>query len=285
MSNKSYFSEKILLPAYLACCFFLFSGISIPPAAWYSLNDYIEKYKGIAIMEMQRTGIPASITLAQGIVESNYGNSALAKYSNNHFGIKCRSTWKGASVRLHDDKPNECFRKYSHPYESFIDHSYLLTSSERYASLFSYKSTDYRSWAQGLQKAHYASSKRYARVITSIVEFYGLHYYDTSTYQKYTIHPVYVDLVEKYAQKYGVVNATALTDVPNMPVESEADTSNFNNLTQLIANTEKTEYTVQPGETMYGIARKFGTTVEAIQALNALPTTQLKAGQVIVVLQ
>lgn len=283
MKNNAIFFKKSLAAAYLTCCFYLFTGSLAPQPTYLTLTDYIDKYKGIAIMEMQRTGIPASITLAQGIIESNYGNSSLATKSNNHFGIKCRNTWKGASVRLHDDKPNECFRKYDHPYESFIDHSYLLTSSERYAPLFKYKPTDYRSWAQGLQKAHYASSKRYARVITSVIDFYGLHYYDTSRYQKYTIHPVYVNVVEQYAQKYDTTTYATqqITDAQTIPVESEADTSSFTLLTQLMNTTVKTQYTVQPGETMYGIAKKFGTTVEAIQALNGIVTTQLKAGQVI----
>lgn len=274
-----YFAKSIGLLAV----FFFISTAYHYSTSYISLNDYIDKYKGIAIMEMQRTGIPASITLAQGIIESNYGNSSLATGSNNHFGIKCRNTWQGASTRLHDDKPNECFRKYEHPYESFIDHSYFLCNSERYKPLFTYSPTDYRSWAQGLQKAHYASSKRYARIISSVIEFYGLHYYDTSRYQKYTIHPVYSDLIDKYQQKY-LPGIPLAEGAQTIPIEAVADTSSFSTITQLMSNSTKIQYIVQPGETLYGIARKYGTTVEMLQSLNALPNTQLKAGQVLNIL-
>lgn len=273
-----YLAESMALLAV----FFFISTSYYQSTPYISLNDYIDKYKGIAIMEMQRTGIPASITLAQGIIESNYGNSTLAMGSNNHFGIKCRN-WQGASTRLHDDKPNECFRKYEHPYESFIDHSYFLCNSERYKTLFNYSPTDYRSWAQGLQKAHYASSKRYARIISSVIEFYGLHYYDTSRYQKYTIHPVYVDLINKYQQMY-LPGTTLAEDAQTIPIEAVADTSSFTAITQLMSNSTQIPYTVQPGETLYSIARKFNTTIEMLQSLNMLPNTQLKAGQILYVI-
>ena len=115
--------------------------------------DYIDKYKDIAMEEMQKYKIPASITLAQGILESGNGQSKLAKKGNNHFGIKCHSDWKGKTMRMDDDAPNECFRVYKNPEESYRDHSKFLKNSSRYASLFDLSITDYKGWAKGLKKA------------------------------------------------------------------------------------------------------------------------------------
>ena len=116
-------------------------------------EEYVDKYKHIAIEHMERYGIPASITLAQGILESDSGNSNLARRSNNHFGIKCKSDWKGDRVYHDDDARNECFRKYDTVEESYEDHAEFLDQSPRYDSLFAYSSSDYRSWARGLKAA------------------------------------------------------------------------------------------------------------------------------------
>ena len=121
-------------------------------------EEYIDKYKHIAIEHMERYGIPASITLAQGILESDSGNSNLARRSNNHFGIKCKSNWTGQRVYHTDDAPDECFRKYDSVEESYEDHAEFLGQSPRYASLFAYSSSDYRSWARGLKAAGYATA-------------------------------------------------------------------------------------------------------------------------------
>jgi len=117
----------------------------------YSTREYIEKYKDLAVREMMRTGIPASITLAQGIVESNYGRSTLAREANNHFGIKCHNDWTGMTFRHHDNRRNECFRKYSQPEESFTDHSDFLRSGTRYSFLFRLSPDDYKGWAKVLK--------------------------------------------------------------------------------------------------------------------------------------
>jgi flagellum-specific peptidoglycan hydrolase FlgJ len=114
-------------------------------------TNYINTYKDIAIKEMQRSGVPASITLAQGILESGAGTSELVLASNNHFGIKCKSSWKGESVKHDDDYPNECFRKYPAAIDSYRDHSDFLRSNQRYASLFTLESADYVGWAKGLK--------------------------------------------------------------------------------------------------------------------------------------
>jgi len=249
-----------------------------PPFTQTSVSDYIDKYKGIAILEMERTGIPASITLGQGILESNFGNSHLAQKANNHFGFKCRNDWFGAVLHHHDDKADECFRKYFHVYESYIDHSYLLTSSKRYESLFTLKPTDYRSWAQGLQDAHYASSKRYAQIIINIIDFYGLHYYDTSTYQKYIIQPIYIELLTNYELQY----ASSLVAKKTDPVSSLlpiSDTNNFSSITKEMTKTENNLYTVQTGDTLFNIARKFNTTVEILMLVNKLKSSNIKTGK------
>jgi len=153
--------------------------------AQISRQEYINTYKKIAIKEMNRTGIPASITLAQGILESANGNSRLAKKANNHFGIKCHSSWKGKTIYKDDDKKHECFRKYKSAYDSYIDHSNFLTRGHRYSFLFEYKTTDYKKWAKGLKKAGYATSKTYASRLIQIIEDYKLYEYDSG---KQTVH-------------------------------------------------------------------------------------------------
>ncbi|MEX1202231.1 MAG: glucosaminidase domain-containing protein, partial [Ferruginibacter sp.] len=137
-----------------------------------------ETYKGAAIAQMKRLGVPASIILAQGILETEAGNSDLVKKSNNHFGIKCKSSWTGESVRHTDDAPNECFRKYQSAMESYQDHSDYLYNSPRYASLFKLTSTDYKGWAYGLKKAGYATNPRYPQILISNIEKYNLQQYN-----------------------------------------------------------------------------------------------------------
>ena len=141
-------------------------------------EEYIKKYRDIAVEEMKKYHIPASITLAQGLLESGAGQSTLARKSNNHFGIKCGSDWKGKSVRHDDDERNECFRAYKHPKQSYEDHSKFLVSRPRYASLFKLKMTDYKGWARGLKKAGYATNPRYAEQLIGIIELYDLDQYD-----------------------------------------------------------------------------------------------------------
>ena len=152
---------------------------------------YIERYKDLAISEMRRSGIPASITLAQGMVESDYGRSTLAIKSNNHFGIKCHNDWTGATVRHNDDKNNECFRSYSNPEDSFRDHSDFLMTGARYKSLFSLSSTDYKGWARGLKQAGYATNPQYANMLIEKIEQFDLHRYDIqSDINTYRADPV-----------------------------------------------------------------------------------------------
>ncbi len=142
-----------------------------------SRATYIETYADLAMKEMARVGIPASITLAQGCLESNNGNSRLATRGNNHFGIKCHE-WTGRKIYHDDDERHECFRSYDSPYESYMDHSYFLSSKSRYASLFELKPHDYRGWAKGLKKAGYATAPNYATLLIQIIEENELYHYD-----------------------------------------------------------------------------------------------------------
>jgi len=141
-------------------------------------EQYIEEYHETAIREMKNHGVPASITLAQGILESGSGRSYLAQKANNHFGIKCHKDWDGPTVTKDDDAKDECFRKYKDADESFRDHSLFLKYRSRYADLFKEKPTDYKAWAKGLKKAGYATHRRYDKLLIELIENYDLHEYD-----------------------------------------------------------------------------------------------------------
>lgn len=143
-----------------------------------SVDEYIRTFSELAQDEMKAYGIPASITLAQGILESGAGKGKLAQKTNNHFGIKCHKGWYGDSVLYDDDEKDECFRKYVHPMLSFRDHSLFLSRRARYAFLFEYKSNDYKKWAKGLRQAGYATDKRYPQKLISLIERYELYKYD-----------------------------------------------------------------------------------------------------------
>lgn len=177
MLKQKYIVILLLFPLILDSC--STSRPAMQPATG-ELNDagYIEKYKDLAISEMRRTGVPASITLAQGIIESDYGRSTLAREGNNHFGIKCHDDWNGQVIRHHDDRRNECFRKYRRVEESFYDHSDFLRNGSRYASLFNLDPTDYKSWARGLKQAGYATNPDYANMLIRKIEGNNLYYYD-----------------------------------------------------------------------------------------------------------
>lgn len=143
-----------------------------------AMNAYISTYADLAMSEMRRTGVPASITLAQAIIESDYGRSRLAREANNHFGIKCHNGWKGGKIYHDDDRRNECFRRYREPIESYKDHSDFLVQGSRYRFLFELDIDDYRGWARGLKKAGYATNPRYAGMLIDMIEKNDLHVYD-----------------------------------------------------------------------------------------------------------
>ena len=139
---------------------------------------YIARYSSIAIEEMNRYNIPASITLAQAILESGNGESRLANEGNNHFGIKCHDNWNGGTITEDDDKKGECFRKYLNDADSYRDHSLFLTERSRYSFLFKYKRNNYKRWAKGLKKAGYATNPRYPTLLIDLIEKYNLSRFD-----------------------------------------------------------------------------------------------------------
>ncbi len=167
-------------------------------------EEYIKKYCQVAVEEMTRTGVPASITLAQGILESGSGTSQLSIKGNNHFGIKCHSDWTGGKMYVDDDAKNECFRMYHNASESFRDHSDFLRNNQRYASLFQLDIKDYKGWATGLKKAGYATSPTYATRLIEIIERYNLAQYDSGTFVPAVVLPdnnVLADNAEASASK------------------------------------------------------------------------------------
>lgn len=194
-----------LLAALAGCLWFILPATA-QDASDISTEDYIATYKDLAEEEMVRTGVPASISLAQGILETNSGNGWLVLHSNNHFGIKCKSTWKGATVLYDDDRKQECFRKYKTAEDSWRDHSDFLRGSQRYAALFRLDPLDYKAWANGLKAAGYATSRTYPQQLMNIIDRYGLQQYS----------------IEALALKAGVKNK-AFADMLNKKVETDEE--------------------------------------------------------------
>jgi LysM repeat protein len=191
-----------------------------------SVQQYIQQYKDIAIAEMKRMGVPAAITLAQGILESQNGNSDLVKQSNNHFGIKCKNTWTGDSVIHDDDMARECFRAYKTAEESFRDHSNFLRGSSRYEFLFHIDASDYRSWANGLKKAGYATNPSYPAILIRNIEQYNLQQYtvaalkdlpnfDASKYSDDKEDTVRLQASEKVVVNAADSNVASILDIPD----------------------------------------------------------------------
>lgn len=147
----------------------------------FTRQEYIDQYKSMAVKEMLQSGVPASITLSQGILESGDGNSMLARNANNHFGIKCHGQWTGEKFYMDDDAKGECFRVYESVFDSYKDHSEFLSTRDRYADLFKLERTDYKGWAHGLKKAGYATNPKYPDLLIKIIEENNLHQYDGMT--------------------------------------------------------------------------------------------------------
>jgi LysM repeat protein len=213
IKHKIFFILQLVLISFLVSC-----KVYKPVAPTYSTGvlaeNYINKYKDLAVSEMRRTGIPASITLAQGMLESDYGRSRLAKEANNHFGIKCHNDWTGPTIRHHDDKRNECFRKYRKPEDSFYDHSDFLKSGSRYISLFKIDPTDYKAWARGLKRAGYATNPDYANMLIRKIEDNRLYFFDNEK-TKTGLSPITKKVTDKSAEVEESVNieqVTPLTD-------------------------------------------------------------------------
>lgn len=228
-----------------------------------SRKNFVHKYKHIAIREMERTGIPASITLAQGILESGCGESELALNANNHFGIKCHSEWEGPTYTMDDDEEDECFRKYKTPEQSWIDHSDFLTSRPRYAGLFSLKSTDYRAWAKGLKAAGYATNPKYAELLIKIIEEEELYKFDRLI--KHPDNRVPSISAEEFAESVSTQSRPG-----NVSYRNREEMKNGIICIEAI-----------PGDTFEKIAGYYGIKLKKLLQYNELQTPELKPGQMV----
>ena len=200
---------------------------------------YVTTFKEIAKKNMKEYGIPASITLAQGILESGAGRGRLSVEANNHFGIKCHKEWNGPTIRHDDDASQECFRKYNDPAESYKDHSLFLTSRSWYKPLFSLAKDDYKGWAKGLKKSGYATDPKYPAKLIAIIERYQLDQYDNEVLNK------------KYEPK--TENKTVVLN--------------------------ESLYTIQQGDTLYSLSKKYNVSVEELKKINGLSDNGLSVGQ------
>lgn len=226
------------------------------------IRDYILTYKDVAKDNMTTYGIPASIKLAQGVLESGSGQGTLSRNANNHFGIKCHQGWDGESVRHTDDAPDECFRKYSNPNESYTDHSLFLTNRGRYSSLFLLEKDDYEGWAVGLKSAGYATDPRYAEKLISLIERYELYKYDAEVLNKTVTGP-----------RPRTIATT--TDKPSAVTETKSTSKS----SQSSAKSKGTVHVVKKGDTLYSISKRYNTTVAQVQKMNKLTGTNLSIGQ------
>jgi flagellum-specific peptidoglycan hydrolase FlgJ len=168
----------VLIIIFTSSCSSLKTISDVENTVEQKINFYVKKYAPAATKNMRFFKIPASITLAQGILESGYGEGTLAKKANNHFGIKCHKEWKGKSITHDDDEKDECFRSYKNPLRSYRDHSLFLVDRDRYSSLFTLNRKDYKGWALGLKAAGYATDPKYADKLISLIERFNLTRFD-----------------------------------------------------------------------------------------------------------
>ncbi len=241
-------------------------------------EEYISKYKDIAIREMKRYHIPASITLAQGLLESGAGKGSLARKSNNHFGIKCGSSWRGKTVRHDDDARGECFRAYKHPEDSYEDHSQFLRNGSRYAFLFKLETTDYRGWARGLKQAGYATDPHYADRLINLIELYGLSRYDAPySHQPYLSNNLmYIvvqpgDTFKQISKEFGI-SAQKLRKYNDLYKGYELAEGDilYLEMKRRRADKEHIVHVLRSGESMYSVSQKYGIRLKNLYKLNRL---------------
>ena len=223
------------------------SSTSKPKSNAELVNGYVAQYNGVAMSNMKTYGIPASIILAQGILESGAGQSDLAVKANNHFGIKCHD-WKGDKVYKDDDSANECFRKYNQASESYRDHAMVLTGKPRYAKLFALPKGDYKAWAKGLREAGYATDPKYPEKLINYIETYNLSEYDNK-----------------------VLGGKSKKEEPKILVQDDFGSEKGN------------LYEIQKGDTFYSVSKKFNLTVEELKQKNNLTDNTLSIGQKLIV--
>ena len=233
--------------------------------------DYIDQYQNLAVDEMNMYGIPASITLAQGLLESGCGNSSLCNRSNNHFGIKCHGEWNGGTVRYSDDAPNECFRAYKSPADSYRDHSEFLVNHDLYAPLFKLDITDYQLWAKGLRAAGYATDPGYANKIIKLIETYQLYKFDK---------PLSTDMAHMHQEDGSML----LTDPAQRAAAMQRSGQIL--LPKLVLNEIKANglkaIKYQPRIPVTVIAQQYGITIEQLYTLNDIQAGEhFKEGEMV----
>ena len=244
-------------------------------------EQYIEKYKNLAIKEMHRAGVPASITMAQGILESSNGNSRLSRKGNNHFGIKCKSTWKGKTMRANDDAPNECFRAYDSPEESYRDHSDFLRNNWRYHELFDLDITNYKGWARGLRKAGYATNQSYHTMLINLVEKHELYKLDIMSAEPLITIPVVLqnEVPIVYAEKDETIESIAdENELTNRQIYKYNDLKDGQKIGEgdIVYLKPKRRrgsqkfHTVKSNESMYQISQQYGIKLKHLYRRNRL---------------
>jgi Muramidase (flagellum-specific) len=285
----------IILKNKICLLLFFLAVITTSYAQNLSRSEYIEKYKDIAIRQMNKYKIPASIILAQACLESANGNSTLAVKAKNHFGIKCGGNWDGKRYKHNDDKRRECFRKYSNIEDSFMDHSIFLTSGSRYNSLFDLKITDYKGWAHGLKAAGYATNPKYAKLLIDIIEEYELYKYDSpksNTLSKKELRKQKREARKKAKEekrRLKNLNNNNLPDksitqiVQSLPVELPKDTNYTFNLDNFSQKNNGVSYIIaKEGDTFESIAKENNLFEKELLNFNDLGTsTKIVKGSVI----
>lgn len=289
-------------------CMLLYAAAVSAQSRWNSVyQQYVDQYKDLAIEQMKRYKIPASITLAQGLLESGAGRSELARKGNNHFGIKCH-TWSGATVYFDDDAVGECFRAYNSAYDSYEDHSRFLSTGRRYQGLFRLSITDYKGWARGLKAAGYATNPKYADRLIDIIQVYKLYQYDTAkSYDRFyakrssdrqvggaSLHTVYKFNDNYYVKArkgdtFGTIAEETGISRRKLAKYNERDKNDVLAEGDIVYLKKKRrnapkEYKgrlhyVRPGQSMYTISQLYGIRLKRLYKLNGLsPDYQIKVG-------
>lgn len=286
---------------YTLFCLCLTSSSVFAQARWNAqYQQYIDQWSGVAVEQMNRYHIPASITLAQGLLESGAGRSDLARQGNNHFGIKCHNGWTGATVYFDDDIRNDCFRSYGSARESYEDHSLFLVNGRRYASLFQLKQTDYKGWARGLKAAGYATNPRYADHLIEIIELYKLYEYDTGKHSVSVNTSVSIDrdiymfndrlyVIARRGETFRSLGDELDISWRKLAKYNERDKHDALHEGEIIWLEKKARkapkefrdrpHVVKAGESMYTIAQYYGIRLERLYKLNDLtPDYEIRVG-------
>ena len=292
-------NRRFFILFFSVACFFTSSAQDM------TAREYVEKYKDLAIREMKRMGVPAAITLAQGLLETQNGNSDLVKASNNHFGIKCKSTWTAETVSHDDDARGECFRKYKTAEDSYRDHSNFLRGNARYDFLFDLNPADYKGWAYGLRKAGYATNPRYPEILIKNIEENNLQQYtleaidevphfdasqyaddpvktDTEADVTASVAPISLTIngskalyVAKGTSLLAIatehhINLEKLLTINDLPKDGLLDKGQYIFLEKKKKEGEKDFCIAEPNETLYDIAQKYGVALQSLYTYNEI---------------